>query len=189
MLEGLGWPRPVAAHLEIAADLGGAPRARVAAEAPAAIAGCPPGTALPVALSIAHSGGQAFCVAEPGFGPLGVDLERVEPRDPAFVETFFTAAEQARVAAAAGARRDLLVTLTWCAKEAALKVLQEGLRLDTRTVECGGPDGADPATWAPLPVRVDLPEAPDLAAWWRAVGGFVLVVAAPPGPLRRMLPP
>jgi 4'-phosphopantetheinyl transferase len=85
-------------------------------------------------VSISHCSGQAICsVAHSGIA-LGCDLELVEPRSDAFLRDYFTAEEQEIVEAAPEPDRAWLVTLFWSAKESALKALQEGLRLDTRSV-------------------------------------------------------
>ena len=64
---------------------------------------------------------------------VGCDLELVEPRTPGFVADFLTAAEQQSVASRPDP--DAAANLIWSAKESALKVLQTGLRRDTRSVE------------------------------------------------------
>ena len=70
---------------------------------------------------------------------LGVDLERVAPRDPAMIEQFFTAGEQdlvRRLDRKAGqAGSGVHFSYLWAVKEAVLKSLGLGLRVDTRQVE------------------------------------------------------
>ncbi len=74
------------------------------------------------------------------------------------------------VAQASAAEQPALVTAIWSAKEAILKALRTGLRLDTRTIQCLMP--------VTLPVtdewQVFAPEIPDELApgatwqgWWR----------------------
>ncbi|WP_424969197.1 beta-ketoacyl synthase N-terminal-like domain-containing protein [Dinoroseobacter sp. S76] len=81
-------------------------------------------------ISIAHKGAQAIAVAaDPArYAGVGADLEQVAPRTPAFLETAFTAAERAMIAAepdpAAQAR---ISTRLWCAKEAVGKSFGVGL--------------------------------------------------------------
>ena len=80
----------------------------------------------PVAIDVSLSdrAGWAVCLVGPpggSRGPLGIDLELVEPRSDAFVGDFFTADESAYVRRlAAGEARDEAANLIWSAKEAAL---------------------------------------------------------------------
>lgn len=103
---------------------------------------------LPLSLSISHSAGRSFCALtdEPG-ATVGADIERIEPREPGFVEQFFTPAEIAAVRAAPPGERDALITAIWSAKEAVLKSLRVGLRADTRLITCRFP--------SPLPIGDD----------------------------------
>jgi 4'-phosphopantetheinyl transferase len=127
-------------------------------------------------VSLTDRGGWAVCVV--GTGPVGCDLELVEPRSAGFVRDFLTAEEQACVATAVDP--DLATNLVWSAKESALKLLRTGLRRDTRSVAVTIQDG-QLRGWAPLRVR----ESGGLVrpGWWRQAGRFVLtVVADDPGP-------
>ncbi|MHB8878887.1 MAG: 4'-phosphopantetheinyl transferase family protein [Myxococcaceae bacterium] len=136
---------------------------------------------LPWAISLSHRGDLGLCAlsTEPGV-LLGADLEMVEPRDPALVRTFFTAHEQATVAAEPGARA---VARIWSAKESVLKALGLGLRLDTREVEIVGEARASggPQGWTPLEVTLGPGVPPALhqafRVAWRDEGGYVLSIA------------
>ena len=111
-------------------------------------------------------------------GTVGVDLEVVEPRSDAFVADYFTAAERAHVASQQAERHDELANLIWSAKEAALKVLQVGLRVDTRAVEVRLSDERRADGWAPLSVvGVDGGAAVEMPGWWRRAGVFLLTIA------------
>ena len=154
------------AGIEVPNEAGGAPYVL--------LDGVPPG----FDVSITDRAGWAVCVVG---RRIGCDLELVEPRSPAFVRDFLTAAEQRFVAArAAGDDRDAAANLIWSAKESALKVLQTGLRRDTRTVEVtAGAPGRD--GWGTLSVRGG--EGLPITGWWRREGAFLLTVAtAMPGP-------
>ncbi|HEX3222247.1 MAG TPA: 4'-phosphopantetheinyl transferase superfamily protein [Nocardioides sp.] len=132
-------------------------------------------------VSLSDRAGWAVCVVGEALGRLGCDLEIVEPRSAGFVADFLTAAEREYVAAQGSEDHDLAANLIWSAKESALKVLQTGLRRDTRSVEVvvGEPDGA--TGWAALEVRPA--EGGVLPGWWRRAGTFVVTVAAE-APLR-----
>ena len=142
----------------------------------------------PVAIdvSISDRAGWAVClVGPPGgtSGPLGIDLELVEPRSDAFVGDFFTAGEVAGVRRLpAGQARDEAANLIWSAKESALKVLQVGLRADTREVEVDLGRDRRPDGWAPLAVTGR--DGSAFAGWWRRDGVFLLTLAG-----RRQAPP
>ncbi len=80
-------------------------------------------------VSISHRDGQAVAVATPQ-GRAGIDLELVEARAPSFAETWFRPNEQ-RISG--GDPR--MESQVWAIKEAVLKVLGTGMRLDPRDVE------------------------------------------------------
>ncbi|HPK65386.1 MAG TPA: 4'-phosphopantetheinyl transferase superfamily protein [Thermoanaerobaculia bacterium] len=135
------------------------------------------GRPAPRAISMSDRADQAVCLVGPPELALGIDLELVEPRSAGFVTDFLTAAEQQRVAAAAGEEeRALTANLIWSAKEAALKVLRTGLRRSTLSVEVRLDAGPPREGWSPL--AVGLREGGELPGWWRRAGAFVLAVAA-----------
>ena len=157
----------------IASDPDGAPRVIVDSLAAPGIDAL---GSLPV--SISHSNGQAFCGLHAGPGTLGVDIERIEPRAPEFAQDYFTTPELAQLHAAPPSQRDLLTTLIWSAKEAALKSLRLGLTVDTRSVSCAPAEGYGPSWgWGTLGVTSTLQAAgAGFAGWWRTVGEYVLTV-------------
>jgi 4'-phosphopantetheinyl transferase len=142
------------------------------------------GAAAGVSMSLTDRADWAVCVVTASDAvSLGCDLELVEPRSDAFVRDYLTAPERRAVAAAANTH--LMANLMWSAKESALKVLQTGLRRDTRSVEVRCADGTG-ADWSPLEVRAV--EGTVFPGWWRRFGQFLLTVAAsaphdPPRPL------
>ena len=119
-----------------------------------------------VTLSLSHSGEVAACAAafspDPGGAGanLGVDIEKIDQRSPRFADEYFTPAEAALVERTPDEDRDVLVTAIWSAKEAALKAVQLGLRVDTRSVACrielpGVPLDRLPDHWLPFEVEWD----------------------------------
>jgi 4'-phosphopantetheinyl transferase len=143
-------------------------------------------------VSLTDRAGWAVCLVAPAGAGVGCDLELVEPRSAGFVADFLTAAERRYVASRPGPERDAVAGLVWSAKESALKVLQTGLRRDTRSVEvslgepAGGFPGGDDAGWVPLEVLAA--EGIRIPGWWRRDGVFLVTVASevpflPPAPL------
>jgi 4'-phosphopantetheinyl transferase len=138
---------------------------------------------LALSLSLSHRAGRSLVVvAEAAPGPIGCDLERIEPRSAAFVRDWLVPAEQAYVAAQETPEgRALAANLCWSAKEAASKVRREGLRLDVRqAVVSVGAAAPTPGDWGAL--RVDWTGAAPVTGWWRHDGGFVAVVVGTPDP-------
>jgi 4'-phosphopantetheinyl transferase len=131
----------------------------------------------PVSVSMSDRADWAVCVLSHAQVGVGCDLELVEPRSAAFVRDWFTPAEQELVqGVAAGEQSDLLCNLVWSAKESALKVLQTGLRRDTRSVSVDVIDRDGLRRWARLVVRSE--EGDSFPGWWCRYGDFLLTVAA-----------
>lgn len=131
-----------------------------------------------VAISLSHRDDVAVCALTFATMPVGCDLERVEPRQPVFVQDWFTAAERAHVDATPATARSAIVTLVWSAKESVAKALGEGWRLDPRDVSVG-PVVIPTARWAPFGA-VGCDRA--FAGWGRALDGRILTIAAPAMP-------
>lgn len=140
-------------------------------------------------ISISHSNGHALCaVVEDRV--IGADIERIEKRADGFAEDYFTEEELERIAYCVlrvppvdmqYALRDMLVTAIWSAKEAVLKALHVGLRVDTRSVRCLlAPTGNRPWEWMPFTIELDEQglnrAAPALAGWWRTLDEYVLTL-------------
>jgi 4'-phosphopantetheinyl transferase len=200
------WPLDA---IEIATEPSGAPCARLAGEA-SPIAGFAPGEWLPISVTISHAEERALCAATCSPRPpaparerqgdgcgnrrgvlLGADLGAIEPRSPAFVETFLTSDEQRFVRDGPGGERDLRANLVWCAKEAVLKSLGLGLTVDTLELSClPAPGALDPAVWRMSPAESGwrpfvvacgpalVEGGGRIRGLWRAFGGFVGTLAA-----------
>jgi 4'-phosphopantetheinyl transferase len=128
-------------------------------------------------VSITDRAGWAVCVLCQASDPLGCDLEIAEPRSEGFVTDFLTPSEQAYVASRADDERHAAANLVWSAKESALKVLQTGLRRDTRSVEVHVSAAVDrPDGWSALAVHAA--EGVRMQGWWRRDGDFLVTVAS-----------
>lgn len=162
----LNWPPypQILARIEIHANPSGVPEAIIA------------GLGSPLAISISHRAGTAMCTLSEAGVMLGCDLEVVEPRSDDFVADYFTAEEQSWIARTPSAERAETVTLVWSAKESALKALQSGLRLDTRSVVVTPMAGApDLAGWSPI--HIGCADGRFFQGWWRTSDGVVRTVA------------
>ena len=137
------------------------------------------------AISISHRSAVGMAAAPlDASARIGADVETIEPRDAALVRQFYTDGE-AQIVEAAGEERDEIVSRIWSAKEAVLKLLGLGLRIDTRGVLVnlsGAPFPECPADWQPVEVKVIalLPRQSmldSLRVMWRREAGYVLTVA------------
>jgi 4'-phosphopantetheinyl transferase len=166
-------------RVEVANHPGGAPYVQV------------DGAPLTLDVSLSDRAGWAVCVVAERRGRVGCDVEIVEPRSAGFVADFLTPAEQDYVASRPDDDRHAAANLIWSAKESALKVLQTGLRRDTRSVEVAvapsrGDQGGMTSGWYRLEVRTA--EGGVIPGWWRRDGVFLVTVASerplhPPGTL------
>jgi len=130
-------------------------------------------------VSLTDRAGCAVCLVADRPAALGCDVEIVEPRSGAFVRDYLTEAEQ-RLVDGAGPARDMAANLIWSAKESALKVLETGLRRDTRSVEVAVAELSPPErTWSALRVRTA--EGEVFPGWWRRSGAFLVTACLPPG--------
>jgi 4'-phosphopantetheinyl transferase len=142
-----------------------------------------PGAPSGLEVALTDRAGWAVCMVGAAHGRLGCDLELVEPRSVSFVADFLTPFERDWMTTLPVTDRDAAANLVWSAKESALKVLQTGLRRDTRSVEVritspwtDSLGGAMPDRWSALEVR--LAEGGVLPGWWRRDGRFLLTVAS-----------
>jgi 4'-phosphopantetheinyl transferase len=178
--------------------------------------------ALTISISISHSGDIALCAAAvqrchasyadhstegqawksilrpPGASArtlLGADIERIESRPAGFIEDYFTDTERALVECADPALRTVLITAIWSGKEAALKALRLGLRVDTRSVTCRfDPEEGGGTGWQPFLIQWDSERLepvlesledyahdkiilPRLTGWWQHQAGSILTLA------------
>jgi 4'-phosphopantetheinyl transferase len=133
----------------------------------------------PRTLSISHCGPYALCALSDS--RMGCDLEHIERRPDIFIEDFFTQAEVRRVRASPDALSPILVNLVWSMKEAVLKSIGKGLRMDTRMVEVEPPhdltlEEALQPGWKPVQVHSPAINQP-IFAWWQLRNEYVLTLA------------
>lgn len=133
------------------------------------------GVPVPLSLSLSHRAGSAFCCLRSG-GPVGCDLELVEPRSAAFVEDYFTTAERALIAEARSEGATVTANGLWSAKESVLKLLEVGLTIDARRLEVQGAPGAPASNWQQFAV-LQTETSRTFPGWWCRRGDWILTVA------------
>jgi 4'-phosphopantetheinyl transferase len=131
------------------------------------------GERAPVSISLSHRDGTAVAVACEPEVAIGCDVELIEPRSDAFVREWLDDDERRVLEATSAARRPLLANVIWSAKEAATKVLREGLRLNVHHAIVSLAPANDNGWDA---VRVDWRNGPSAVGWWRVEEPFVIVV-------------
>ena len=143
------------------------------------------GQPLPGCLSISHSGDWAAAAYTPSGPQVGIDLETITPRSEGFIRDYFTEHEVKMVSSAhAGSLQGTphsaeRATLIWSAKEALLKALGIGLRMDTRRVEViaiEDEERADAAGWKRLGLSSTQVNSP-VEAYWRQFGPYMMTLA------------
>jgi 4'-phosphopantetheinyl transferase len=133
-------------------------------------------------LSISHCGPYALCALSDS--RMGCDLEHIERRSDIFIEDFFTRAEVQIMRESPEPLHTTLANLIWSMKEAVLKSIGKGLRLDTRMVEVDPPhnlslEEAMQPGWKPVAVHSPAINQP-IVAWWQLKADYVLTLAAIP---------
>jgi 4'-phosphopantetheinyl transferase len=88
-----------------------------------------------ISLSISHSNNRSLCVVGAPDQAIGCDLELLETREENLITDYFAPEEMDLCRRIQKSEKDLAVNLIWSAKESALKILREGLRRDTRSIQ------------------------------------------------------
>jgi len=102
----------------------------------------------PFSLSISHAEGWAIAALARGTDErVGVDIETVVPRDPAFEAIAFSQDESDRLARLSGAARWRAVARGWVLKEALLKAIGIGLTVPLPAITVDGLE-CDEGPWA-----------------------------------------
>jgi 4'-phosphopantetheinyl transferase len=126
-------------------------------------------------ISISHRGGYAAAAWCPDPGcRVGIDLELVEGRHPAFLEDYYSFNEIEFARHLVPQEQDLWITMAWSAKESILKALGLGLRLDLRRIEVFPISfPVSDGKWQPLCFTTDITPAGALHIWGATHGAEV----------------
>lgn len=130
-----------------------------------------------VSISISHSRQKSLCVVGPRDFTVGCDLEWIEPREDIFSRDYFTPEEITLSAQVPAAEKNLFVNLIWSAKETTLKILREGLRLDTRSISIRPEFLVPKEAWNPWTGQC-LGSSRIFSGWWCSVDGFVYTLGS-----------
>lgn len=136
------------------------------------------GKILDIPVSLSHRQGTAAAAVSlyPGIG-IGIDLEWVEERAESFYTDYFTPTELAILRAGQDDQTAWIGTLIWSAKEAMLKALGHGLRVDTRSVEVLRIVDDLNTGWNTLEIQAPAFEGTRWHGTWRRSGNLVCTIA------------
>jgi 4'-phosphopantetheinyl transferase len=136
------------------------------------------GEVLPGSISISHRSGFASAAWTPNPNDkIGIDLEVIEPKPASFVEDYFTIHETKNVFEQKPEEQPLVSSLIWSAKEAVMKALQTGLRIDTRQIEIQIPSGTEFNGWKKLNISVYPGGYQTVNLFWRQSGLIIITIA------------
>lgn len=131
---------------------------------------------LPGVLSISHSGDAAAAVyTSKSSIQIGVDLETIATRAQSFLQTYFTQSELEWVFSVKEEDQALISTLIWSAKEAVLKALQTGLRVDTREIAILADDSPAADGWHRFGIAAEKGQV--WQGYWRKLDNLVITIA------------
>jgi len=89
-------------------------------------------------ISISHNAGWVAVCQSDSELRIGIDLEEIRSRDPAFLTDYFSQAEQEQIMNGGIHTLDFRTNLIWSAKESVLKAISTGLGTDPLKVEIDG---------------------------------------------------
>ncbi len=107
----------------------------------------------------------------------GVDLEYIEHRSEDFVRDFFTDREIEQALSGSQQQNALITTIIWSSKEAFLKAISKGLRLDTRNIEIQSIlNISQPEDWHPVEIQSTTVDIAATHLAWRKAGDFIQTI-------------
>lgn len=89
-------------------------------------------------ISISHTAGCVVVLLTKSELRIGIDLEEVSSREPAFITDYFTPMEQNYIRGNQPLTMEFRANLLWSAKESVLKAISTGLGVDPLRVEIDG---------------------------------------------------
>jgi len=137
----------------------------------------PGGLQSPVSISVSHSNGRGLCGIEAQRRPIGCDLERIERKPLDFFEDYFTREETAFCGRQSAEMYPIACYLVWSAKETCLKILREGLRRDTRSVQVDAEFQAEGGIWQRWTGRCRITSR-TFHGWWKHDDRFMYALGS-----------
>ena len=137
----------------------------------------PGGSPAPVSISISHSHGRGFCALHPERQAVGCDLERIESKQIDFFEDYFTPEEIAFCSRQSERFYPDACYLVWCVKETCLKILREGLRRDTRSVQVEAAFPAEAGAWCRWTGHCKITSR-NFQGWWKRDDRFIYALGS-----------
>lgn len=129
-------------------------------------------------VSISHRSENAiaaFC-----FDPeisIGIDLEEIEAKPRGFVEDYFTEPEAGIVFSLSIEDQALAASLLWSGREAIVKALQIGLRIDTRQIALDLPPLTSHENWQPVEILQCPAEGKNMKLFWQNFNRSLVTLA------------
>jgi phosphopantetheinyl transferase len=122
------------------------------------------GKSLPVSLSITHSADRVFCAVCPAAeGTVGADMEWVEPRSDPFLMDYYTKREREDFQSLEDEnQKKCAINILWCVKEAVLKAIHTGLRVDPQQIEVTSLDWSSQKAWRTAEVKLQNGVVPEV---------------------------
>ena len=108
---------------------------------------------------------------------IGIDLEEIEYKSTGFIMDYFSEDEAKELLTLPKANRDLAASLFWSGKEAILKALKTGLRIDTRKMIFEIPEIQLKESWSKLTILESPGGADNFQLFWKCHGGLIISLA------------
>ncbi len=136
------------------------------------------GERIKASLSISHRENLASTAfgTDPDIS-IGIDLEEIESKSRGFIEDYFTIPESEYVFALPPEQQALAASLLWSGREAIVKALQIGLRVDTRQIALNLPPLTFSDDWQPIEILQCPAEGLNRKLFWRKLNHSVVTLA------------
>jgi|AutmiccommuBRH23_1029490.scaffolds.fasta_scaffold00009_191 4'-phosphopantetheinyl transferase len=108
---------------------------------------------------------------------IGIDLEEIESKSHGFIEDYFTSQESNAIFALPAEQQSLIASLFWSGREAIMKAMQTGLRIDTREIAFQCPSLNLNDEWQPMVITHAPVDMKLIQLFWKKLDNFVITLA------------